>query len=358
MILKDQVDYFQNVHRILSSHLFSTEEEKKSFLDTVWGEVLQYIREDKTFLLNKDIALAIEHLIQHGMTIEQQLCVFTALSGHWYFLSERSTSSFLVESLVEQCEDENSLLSIVREIILEDPKLLLLWSKTGSFVLRTVIRKLHHFSSCCAETFSSPSEEHPIHVSKDAWTMCQEKMLLIYTKKGYVMYRHRYSSPVLILFLELADEHFSNRIAESMINWMCTAGSHTLTTLVCHPIACRVVEVVLRIRYEKLVFSLLRKENAPLPTTHKANTRGKPDLMILDPEKIIVLARNRTGMRFLAAVIREAPRNHRQDRQNNMEGGYSTHPFRTHFPCSFFSFARATSQTRYDHSSHEYPKKP
>eukprot|EP00759_Apiculatamorpha_spiralis_P014841 PhF_6_TR21641/c0_g2_i1/m.30807 len=225
----DQVTYFENVDKMLDTYVFETDEEKQSFMESVESEILRSIRENKTVLLHHIMSRVIEKFIR-VMAETQRLQVFLILQGKWMYLAEKPASSYVLETLIKTCETPSVLASVANEVLRDDPKARLVWSRTGSHVVRALITRLVAEAEECNEC------------SVALQSACQTIMSHLTLRRKSALLR-TFPVAVLCLMIQHVDEVV--KATEAMLS-----DQETLELLVWSPIGSRVVQSVLEKDYE------------------------------------------------------------------------------------------------------------
>eukprot|EP00760_Papus_ankaliazontas_P021150 PhM_4_TR18645/c0_g1_i2/m.23225 len=138
-----QVDYFENVDAMLETYTFETDESKSAFVDSVLSEILNAVRENKTVLTHNVMSRVVERVV-HLMSEEQIQKFYLVLQGKLLYLADRPAASYVLETLIKRAP-HNVVQAIAEEVIVNDVKARLVWSKTGSHVVRALVTCLQQY---------------------------------------------------------------------------------------------------------------------------------------------------------------------------------------------------------------------
>ena len=305
---QDQVEYLQNCSNILSNHCFDDVDEKNSFVDGVLVELLRNLRENKLYFSHKSVTQTLEQIISSGLSSSQESSIFVALAGLWGILSERPVASFALEALVRHCSERNNIIAVAKEVIINEPKLNLAWTRCGSYILRAILQKMRSM-------FKDETNVSDENISiTDSWFKCVEVVLARLSAKRS-MWQNRYSGPLLCVFIELqTSPKPTQTMSRILLEHISTGGLPPLIELATHPISSHIVELLLQRHYLTFLTAFsdhgrVTLENGSENSSIQTKDMSDDNVIIKSMQRGMLarLALNDAGMRVLAAIIRGAP---------------------------------------------------
>ena len=186
---EDLLTYFSNIANCLAG--FSADESQKSaLLDPVVEELLRCLRSSHAVFSDDDLSKNVEKIVQNFAQNHVRK-IWASLNGKFLGLGEGRASSFILQALLTKCNDFDCLIALGGELISEDSiKLRLMWSKSGTHVLKSLLEHMEQLYIQIADLHEKEKVANAVH----GW--CKTICAGIEGKEARAL---RKSSPIFVL---------------------------------------------------------------------------------------------------------------------------------------------------------------